>query len=350
MEITVIRAGHRPYRDKRITTHIALVSRAFGASAVLVDTKDDELEKTVNKVSAEFGGNFSVKTGVNWKKEFSSFPGVKIYLTMYGEGLDSAIQKITANGKPEKIAVLVGAEKMPPSAYDISDYNVAVTNQPHSEVAALALFMDKLQSGAELAFDFKGHTRVYPAPRGKIVKILPDRKECLDLLNKYNANDQLMEHSIRVTELALEISKLTGADAGLVEAGAMLHDIGRTGTHGHRHALAGASILRNEHVIPEVVKIVERHSGAGIPPDEAMELGLPEESYIPETIEEKIVAHSDNLFQGSNRVPVSVTIEDYKRKGLSKAAERIEHLHLELSQKCGIDLDMVGKGRSKSIS
>lgn len=350
MEITVFRAGHRPFRDKRITTHVALVSRAFGASSILVDTKDEDLEKTLNRVSREFGGNFSIKTGVNWKKEFSSFSGVKVYLTMYGETLDSAVQKILAEKENEKIAILVGAEKMPPSAYDDSDYNVAVTNQPHSEVAALAIFMDRLQSGKEFSLDFSGHTRVYPAQRGKVVRVLPDRKECIDLLRKHNADERLTEHCLKVAELALEIADLAGADSRLVEAGALLHDIGKTQEHGHAHALAGASILRDEQVLPEVVRIVQRHSGAGITESEALEMGLPLGIYVPETLEEKIVAQADNMVRGRDRVPVQATIERYRKKGLENAAERIELLHLELSKKCGVDLNSLVNGRSKSIS
>lgn len=350
MEITVIRAGHRPYRDKRITTHVALVSRAMGASSILVDTKDEELENTVNKVTSEFGGTFTIRTGVNWSREYSKFSGVRVYLTMYGEDITSAVPKILSGSKNGKIAVLVGAEKMPPTAYSISDFNVSVTNQPHSEVAALAIFLDRIQGGKELTFGFDGHTRIIPASRGKMVKILPDRKESMEILLKHKASEHLVDHSIAVSELALEIAKLAKADLKLVEAGALLHDIGRTRTNGVDHAAAGGTILKEEPVLPEIIRIVERHTGAGILKSEAVGLGLPEGNYVPETLEEKIVAQADNMMQGIRRVKIESTLESYEIKGLDLAAERILRLHKELSSICGIDLNTLVDDVSKSIS
>ncbi len=350
MDITVFRAGHRPFRDKRITTHVALVSRAFGASTILVDTRDEDLEQTVNKVTSEFGGDFSIRSGINWTKEYQRFEGVRIYLTMYGEPVDEAVPKILSDRRSGRIAVLVGAEKMPPSAYSISDFNVSVTNQPHSEVAALSIFLDRLQKGHELSKEFGGHTRIIPAPKGKVVRTLPDRGECLALLRKYQAGDNIVKHCEAVAELALEIAGRAGANVSLVEAGALLHDIGRTKTNGIDHALAGASILRKEPVIPEIVNIVERHTGAGITADEARKQGLPEGNYVPETLEEKIVAHADNMVRRTERVQLEEIVSSYRKKGLEEAAERIVELHRELSSLCGIDLNGLVGNASKSIS
>ena len=52
--ITVLRLGHRPGRDRRVTTHVALVARAFGADKVLVSTRDVALERTVRAVVRKF--------------------------------------------------------------------------------------------------------------------------------------------------------------------------------------------------------------------------------------------------------------------------------------------------------
>src|SRR2546428_9325757 len=67
MKIVVLRLGHRPARDKRVTTHVALTARAFGADAVLVSTRDAGLERTLQALVARFGGTFGVRTGVPWR-------------------------------------------------------------------------------------------------------------------------------------------------------------------------------------------------------------------------------------------------------------------------------------------
>ena len=40
--------------------------------------------------------------------------------------------------------IIVGAEKVPPWVFEHSDYNVAVGNQPHSEVSALAILLSNI--------------------------------------------------------------------------------------------------------------------------------------------------------------------------------------------------------------
>ena len=62
-EIYVLRLGHRPDRDKRVTTHVALTARAFGAQGIFVSTKDEELERSVRSVVKRFGGGFSSHHG-----------------------------------------------------------------------------------------------------------------------------------------------------------------------------------------------------------------------------------------------------------------------------------------------
>ncbi|TLZ95043.1 MAG: hypothetical protein E6K04_00510 [Methanobacteriota archaeon] len=66
--ITVLRLGHRPARDKRVTTHVALTARAFGADAVLVSTRDPGLERSIRGVVRRFGGTFRIETGVAWRR------------------------------------------------------------------------------------------------------------------------------------------------------------------------------------------------------------------------------------------------------------------------------------------
>lgn len=163
--ITVLRIGHRPARDKRVTTHVALTARAFGAERVLVDTKDASLERTIQGVVRRFGGPFAIETGVNWRKVVREWQGPKVHLTMYGLRLDDALPKVPAGD----LLVIVGAEKVPPDLYRLADLNVAVGNQPHSEVAALAVFLDRLLGGQGLRREFRGRLQIRPSARGKEV-------------------------------------------------------------------------------------------------------------------------------------------------------------------------------------
>ena len=163
--ITVLRIGHRPARDKRVTTHVALAARAFGAGRILVDTKDGALERTVRDVTRRFGGPFEVETGVAWRRVLKDFHGTKVHLTMYGERLEDALPRIPK----DDLLVVVGAEKVPAEVYRLADVNVSVGNQPHSEVAALAVFLDRLLGGEGLRREFRGRLRIRPSPRGKDV-------------------------------------------------------------------------------------------------------------------------------------------------------------------------------------
>jgi tRNA (cytidine56-2'-O)-methyltransferase len=173
MDIYVLRLGHRPSRDKRISTHVALTARALGAKGIYVSTKDEELERSVMDVAKRFGGDFEIRTGIRWRTFLREFEGTKVHLTMYGVHVDDAIPNIQREMK-EKVLIVVGAEKVPPEVYQVSDFNVAVGNQPHSEVAALAIFLDRLTEGAGLRTEFGGKLKVLPCDRGKRVVNLDD--------------------------------------------------------------------------------------------------------------------------------------------------------------------------------
>ena len=130
-----------------------------------MNTKDQELEKSVEDVVERFGGDFCIKTGVKWKEVVSNFDGTVVHLTMYGIHIDEALPKIPDS----RLLIIVGAEKVPGEVYQLADFNIGVGNQPHSEVAALAIFMDRLQKGEGLQMEFKGNIRVIPCERGKKV-------------------------------------------------------------------------------------------------------------------------------------------------------------------------------------
>lgn len=164
--ITVLRIGHRPSRDKRITTHVALVARAFSAENIIIDTKDEKLKDTIDSVTNRFGGSFNIKTGINWRKYIKNWSGKVIHLTMYGEHVDDILEEV---GKNDDLLIVVGSEKVSREVFELADLNIAVGHQPHSEVAALAIFLDRIFTGSELRIDFKGKLRVIGQPKGKLV-------------------------------------------------------------------------------------------------------------------------------------------------------------------------------------
>ena len=170
---------------------------------------------------------------------------------------------------------------------------------------------------------------------------IPSRKECLDLLKKAGCSDKVIEHCEAVRDVAVRIAEKACADIRLVEAGALLHDIGRSKTHGIKHVIEGVKIAKKLDLPDEIINIIERHIGAGISKDEAKKLGLPSSDYIPVTLEEKIVCHADNLIQNGKKQKVEKEIEKALRKGLKEYAVRLVELHKELSDICGVDLNKI---------
>lgn len=174
MEIAVLRLGHRLPRDERITTHVALVARAFGANAIVYSGQHDEgLEQSVSNLVKQWGGTFSIQHNskpISYIKNQKKQGYAIVHLTMYGIPVLEAIANIKLKNS-DKLLIVVGGEHVPPEIYQLADYNLSVTNQPHSEVAALAIILDKLQNGKQLekSFDkmFNGKIRIEPCEKGK---------------------------------------------------------------------------------------------------------------------------------------------------------------------------------------
>lgn len=156
--ITILRYGHRFERDKRTTTHVGLVARAFGADRLLIVGKDDTAKKTVKDISQRWGGDFDVELVEDWRKTLKKFKGLRVHLTMYGQPISEVVDKL----KGEDLLIFIGAEKVPPDVYELCDYNVAVGSQPHSEIAALAIFLDRILEG-------KWAGKIFPDAKLKIV-------------------------------------------------------------------------------------------------------------------------------------------------------------------------------------
>lgn len=170
---------------------------------------------------------------------------------------------------------------------------------------------------------------------------LPDREDCLRLLREHGCDKEVIAHCEAVADLALRMAKKCRADIALVQAGALLHDIGRCRTHTMSHAVEGARLAKELKLPDALCKIIERHVGAGITAKEAADLGLPKKNYTPQTLEEKIVAHADNLLSGSRRTSIEEAVSHLARKGHHESALKVLRLHEELSEKCGTNVDWI---------
>ncbi len=171
-KVHVLRIGHRLVRDDRPTTHVCLVARAFGADKIYVFDGDPGVKTTVADVNRRWGGEFEVDIVDDWRRILKGWKkggGIVVHLTMYGLNLRDVIDEVReSNGD---ILLVVGAEKVPRDLYEDSDFNVAVGNQPHSEVSALAVFLDRFFLGEELKRVYN-HTeyRIVPSRKSKQVE------------------------------------------------------------------------------------------------------------------------------------------------------------------------------------
>lgn len=180
-QIEILRLGHRLPRDERISTHVALVARAFGASSVVYSGQHDlGLEESVLRICSNWGGktpfgDFSIvyqKSFVPHIKKRKSEGFLVVHLTMYGLMLP---QKISEIKQSKKILIILGSEQVPSEIYRLSDFNISITNQPHSEVAALAIILDRIVGGAELnGIDLGGKISIEPSEKSK--KIISSKR------------------------------------------------------------------------------------------------------------------------------------------------------------------------------
>jgi tRNA (cytidine56-2'-O)-methyltransferase len=175
----------------------------------------------------------------------------------------------------------------------------------------------------------------------QLIETLPTREECIEFLKKSNCEKNVITHCLAVEQMAVKIAILAMADKELVSRGALLHDIGRGKIHGISHAALGADIARELGLSVEISNIIERHIGAGITKSEAEKLGLPIRNYIPKTLEEKIVAHADNLISHDKKRKVAEIIQYIEELGYKEQAQKIRKLHEELSKICQMDLDLI---------
>jgi tRNA (cytidine56-2'-O)-methyltransferase len=171
MVIEVVRIGQRLVRDDRVTTHVALVARAFGCTKIFMTEVNPEIKDTLEKINKTWGGNFVVEFIDNWKSIIKKKKGEYkiVHLTMYGESINDVDEQLR---KEENLLIVVGAEKVPREIYELADYNIGIGSQPHSEISALAVFLDRVQKGEQFKNSFsEAERKIVPTRKGKNVLV-----------------------------------------------------------------------------------------------------------------------------------------------------------------------------------
>lgn len=173
------------------------------------------------------------------------------------------------------------------------------------------------------------------------MSLLPTRAEALQLLNDANCASHVLRHCRAVATVAVRIAQEIAkqghsVDIDLVQAGALLHDIGRGVTHSIDHGVAGVIIAQSFGLAPSLIRIIERHIGSGITSTEAQRLELPIKNYLPISVEEKIVTYADKLIEGAREMGYEEAFHKFHQElgGFlgSTAIARFQQLHTELSR------------------
>ncbi|MEM0382455.1 MAG: tRNA (cytidine(56)-2'-O)-methyltransferase [Nitrososphaerota archaeon] len=181
-KITVLRLGHRVKRDQRVSSHVALTARALGADEVVFAGEyDPGLLESVAKVVERWGGNFKASYTYSWRDfitERKTRGEYIAHLTMYGIGIQEVEEELREAYATRGIVLIVGSSKVPIEIYELADINISVTNQPHSEIAALAIALDRIHRGKELTISYPdAKITIKPSRLGKLRKKESPREE-----------------------------------------------------------------------------------------------------------------------------------------------------------------------------
>lgn len=154
--IGILRLSHRHFRDQRITTHVALTARAFGCTTfAYTGDEDKSMEKSILDIADRFGGTFSVTYLDGYSKYIKNWSGKVVHLSMFGESHLETISDLQPFSD-EDLLLIVGGPKVPPPVYELADFNTAIGHQPHSEIAAIAVFLADLVGSNTLYQEFPG--------------------------------------------------------------------------------------------------------------------------------------------------------------------------------------------------
>jgi uncharacterized protein (TIGR00295 family) len=169
----------------------------------------------------------------------------------------------------------------------------------------------------------------------------PSSEECLRIMREEKLPSVVIRHVCVVNVVAMEIARRCGADPALVNAASLLHDVGRSRTHGVQHVWESVRIARERSLPEELVLCIGRHIASGFTAEEAKELGLPDGDYMPVTLEDKVVSFADNLVSDRSIKNTAQAAERMRSKGFELSANRMIVIGKELAALCGEDVDLL---------
>ncbi len=169
----------------------------------------------------------------------------------------------------------------------------------------------------------------------------PSTDDCYRIMHEEALSPQVIRHCCVVNLVAMAIARRCGADPGLVNAASLLHDIGRSATHGVNHVAEGVRIAKERGLPEELVRCIGRHIASGFTAEEAEALGLPEGDYMPVTLEDKVVNFADNLVSDRSIKTVAQAAERMRSKGFELTAARMLAMGEEIARLCGEDIDTI---------
>lgn len=137
--------------------NIILASRAFGANAVIFTTTDkksmNKMKRLCQSVSKEWGGTFNIQFISNWKTFIPKKKNYKsIYLTRYGIGITEKEYELRTY---KNILLILSVSENIKELYNIADFNISITHQPHTIISAIVAFLSVYYHGRELALHFE---------------------------------------------------------------------------------------------------------------------------------------------------------------------------------------------------
>lgn len=167
---TLLRLGHRRGRDDRISSHVGLTARQFGADKIIYSGEHDKnMMNSLQDVCERWGGFFEIEYREGFRRIIKNFSGTTVHLTMYGQPFQDQLPEIR---QAEDLLIVVGSQKVPRDIYNLVDHNLAIGNQPHSEVAAVAVFLYEL-ADRQIKTSFPGgQLEVVPSKQGKDLRRL----------------------------------------------------------------------------------------------------------------------------------------------------------------------------------
>ncbi|OPX61005.1 MAG: tRNA 2'-O-methylase [Methanomassiliicoccales archaeon PtaB.Bin215] len=167
----------------------------------------------------------------------------------------------------------------------------------------------------------------------------PSTDDCYRIMREEGLSLAVIRHCCVVNLVAMAIARRCGADLELVNAASLLHDIGRSATHGVNHVAESVLIARKRGLPEELVNCIGRHIASGFTAEEAEALGLPRGDYMPVSLEDKVVNFADNLVSDRSIKTVAQAAERMRSKGFELTATRMLAMGEDIARLCGQDID-----------